>query len=45
VSEQGDGFIGKPYGVDQLARKVREILDRPSPTTPAPPPAPSDLTN
>jgi len=45
ASEQGDGFIGKPYGVDQLARKVREILDRPSPTTPAPPPAPSDLTN
>ncbi len=41
-SQQGDGFIAKPYGIDQLARKVREILDRPSPAAPAPPPAPAD---
>jgi two-component system cell cycle sensor histidine kinase/response regulator CckA len=28
VLEDGTDFIEKPFGVERLARKVREVLDR-----------------
>ena len=38
VKKEGIFFLAKPYGIDALARKVREALDTPS--TAPPPPAP-----
>ncbi|MGI9067542.1 MAG: response regulator [Pyrinomonadaceae bacterium] len=31
VLEEGTAFIGKPFGIDALARRVREVLDVPVP--------------
>ena len=36
VKKEGVFFLAKPYGIDTLARKVREVLDTPIAASPAP---------
>ncbi len=36
IKKEGIFFLAKPYGIDALARKVREALDTPSAAPPAP---------
>ncbi len=44
--DYGEDLIGKPYSIEQLASKIRDVLDRPRPTSGAGPtgaPTPVDL--